>query len=106
MKEKYCSGCKEKLIDGEIVAISKDGIYHTVARDLDSMPIDCSMRRAMEGVAIFNRKVYYQGKFYDFSKLDKLPGVNGLTIEFNEKKTGDIIKGELKGLSKKLFGIF
>jgi hypothetical protein len=98
--------CNEKLADGEIIALSKDGIYHTIARDLDSMPIDCSMKRAMKGVAIFNRKIHYQGKFYEFSKLDKLPSVNELTIEFNEKQTGDIIKGDLKGLSKKLFGIF
>ncbi len=98
--------CNEKLADGEIVALSKDGIYHTIARDLDSMPIDCSMKKAMQGAAIFNRKFYYQGKFYDFSELDKLPGVNELTIEFNKKKTGDIIRGDLKGLSKKLFGIF
>jgi hypothetical protein len=106
MKEKYCSGCKEKLEDGEIVVISKDGTYHTIIQDLDAVPIDCSMKKAMDGVQIFQRKVYYQGKFYDFSKLDKLPDVKQLTIEFNEKQTGDIIKGNLKGLTKKLFGIF
>ncbi len=106
MSEKYCSMCKEKFEDGEIVAQSSDGDYHTIARDLNSMPIDCSMKRAMKGVAIFNRKVYYQGKFYNLNKLDNLSNVNELTIEFNEKQTGDVIKGELKGLSKKLFGIF
>jgi len=106
MKEKYCTDCNEKFQDGEFVAISKDGTYHTIIRDLDSMPIDCSMKRAMKGVAIFSRKVHYSGKFYDFDKLEKLPNVNQLTIEFNEKQTGDIIRGNLKGLSKKLFGIF
>lgn len=106
MKDKYCSMCNERLADGEIVALSKYGVYHTIARDLDSMPIDCSMKKAMEGVTIFNRKIHYQGRFYDFRELDKLPGVNGLIIEFNEKQTGDIIRGDLKGLSKKLFGIF
>ena len=106
VKEIYCSECKEKFQDGEIVAQSSDGDYHTVARQLYAVPIDCSMKRAMKGVAIFNRKIYYQGGFYDLSKIDKLKSVNELEIDFNEKKTGDIIKGDLRGLSKKLFGIF
>ncbi len=106
MADKYCSGCKEKLADGEIVAQSSDGNYHTIIQELNSIPIDCSMKRAMKGAAIFERKVYYQGKFYDLSKIEKLKNVDKLTLEFNEKNTGDIIKGNLKGLTKKLFEIF
>jgi len=106
MSEKYCSGCKEKLEDGEVVAVSSGEAYHHISRDLDIIPMDCSMKRVMKGVAIFNRKVYYEGKFYNLSEVGKLSNLNELTIGFNEKNTGDIIKGDLKGLAKKLLGIF
>ncbi len=106
MKEKYCSECKEKFQDGEVVATSSEGVYHHIIQELDAVPIDCSMKKAMQGVAIFERKIHYQGKFYDLSKLDKLKNVDVLTIEFNKKNTGDVIKGDLSGLAKKLFGIF
>ena len=106
MKEKYCSECKEKFQDGEVVATSSEGVYHHIIQELDAVPIDCSMKKAMQGVAIFERKIHYQGNFYKLDRVSELKNADKLTIEFNQKNTGDIIKGDLSGLAKKILGIF
>ena len=102
MPEKSCPICKENFQDGEVVAISSGEAYHyiledyhIIAENLKKIPLDCSMKKAMKGATIFERKVYYNGKFYDIDKVEKIPNARNLTIEFNKKNTGDIIKGDL-----------
>lgn len=107
LDKKYCSGCKKEFKDGELVAVSDNEGYHTIIRELYSIPIDCSMKAAMDGPVIFNRNVYYQGKFYNLNAIDSLRNVNDLILDFNDERTGDIIKGNLEGLiKKKRFWIF
>lgn len=103
-EEKYCSMCKGKLKDGEIVAISDEGYYYHAysnATSLGSELKDCATKNAIiiPGTSIEKRKIYYKGNFHDLKKLDNLEKIN-LIRDLNDYNNGDIIKGNLELLSK------
>jgi hypothetical protein len=104
MKDKYCSLCKEKFANGEIVAASLDGRYHYISRDLDEIPEDCTIKRAMssDGIRIIKKAVYYNGKFYNINKLNNLRGC----LTLNSRKNGEIFEGDLESLTKKRLWFF
>jgi hypothetical protein len=104
MTEKYCSMCKEKLKDGEIVSSHEEDYCHTyhIIDSSSLKPRDCATKKAITtgNPVRFDRKIYYKGNFYDLHKLDGLLDKINLIIDFNENNNGDIIKGNLDGLLK------
>jgi hypothetical protein len=103
MTEKYCSMCREKLKDGEIiVSFNGEHYLHTSRTNysLGSRPMDCATRKVIITGEIIspNKRIYYKGAFQDIQKLDRLQDKINLIIDFNENNNGDVIKGELERL--------
>ena len=107
-KKYQCSQCEQDFQDGELVAVSHTGneFYHQFYPERMEHPLDCMSKNVMNtgNMIIANRKIFYQGKFYDLKALKRLAKkVKTVTVGYNDTKTGDILEGDLSGLVKKSF---
>ena len=101
LKRYHCAECGKDFEDGEGVAVSVGGkFYHTfIEMKTEFKNPSCIMQQTLNwdrGVQC-QRKVYYQDALHN---LEGLKDIEGLKVEFNEAKTGDIIEGNLEELAQ------
>ena len=104
-KKYQCDYCNEDFKDGELVAVSKNEMYHNFYSGRNEHPLDCMSKKVFEtrDVLIANKKIYFEKKLYDLNSLRRIQTKNNeLIINFNEAKTGDQLIGNLEGLKRGL----